>query len=320
MLNQFHDDLRTKKLPPRKRMVKKGTLDIDVVEATPVVWKGRLYRFEWIRNSDFGPGYYNNPLGISHFRFTDMETEESTPPFGENCFFGSAHIEGDTAYVYGVHGMPGGQRMEMYHSKDLIHWEKRTAFTLPDRLNIFNNTVCKGKDGYYMAIELNGDPELIGRAFTIVFAKSSDLFHWELMEMGSHVYTRARYSACPTLRYSPTDERYYMIYLESLPCHRYLPYIVRTEDFIHFELGHKNPIMFADDEDKEVQRPEKFTPEQLEYIRTAINCNNSDVDLCDFGGKTVILYSWGNQLGKEFLAEAEYDGSMDEFLHSFFAD
>ena len=36
------------------------------------------------------------------------------------------------------------------------------------------------------------------------------------------------------------------------------------------------------------------------------------------GGKTLITYSWGNQYGKEFLALAEYDGSSEEFLKSFF--
>ena len=35
--------------------------------------------------------------------------------------------------------------------------------------------------------------------------------------------------------------------------------------------------------------------------------------MCYYGGKTVITYSWGNQLGKEFLALAEYDGTEEEF-------
>ena len=42
MLNNFEADIRTKILPPRKCMIKKGTLDIDIVEATPVVWQGRV--------------------------------------------------------------------------------------------------------------------------------------------------------------------------------------------------------------------------------------------------------------------------------------
>ena len=42
------------------------------------------------------------------------------------------------------------------------------------------------------------------------------------------------------------------------------------------------------------------------------------MDVCEFKGKTYILYSWGNQLGIEFVAQAEYDGSMNEFLMSFY--
>ena len=226
-----------------------------------------------------------------------METEESTPPFALNCYFGSAHIEGDTAFAYGESDEPGGHRMDGFWSKDLVNWERKTIFELSDRLRIYNNSVCKGRDGYYMAIELGGDKEVVGKAFTNVFAKSDDLIHWELMDMGKYVYTREQYSACPVIRYCQSDDFYYMIYLESLPCHRWQPYIVRTKDFSYYELGHKNPIMFSDDDDKIVQRPEKFTKEQLEYINVAIDLNNSDVDLCEFNEKTVILYSWGNQFG-----------------------
>ena len=109
-----------------------------------------------------------------------------------------------------------------------------------------------------------------------------------------------------------------MIYLESAPCHRWLPYIVRSRDLRTFELGITNPITAADDLDKQIYRPEFFSAEQLDYIEHAVNCNNSDFDLCDHNGKTVITYSWGNQLGKEFLALAEYDGTEEEFLKSFF--
>ena len=38
-----------------------------------------------------------------------------------------------------------------------------------------------------------------------------------------------------------------------------------------------------------------------------MDLNNSDVDFCEFRGKTIITYSWGNQQGTEFLAEAVYD-------------
>ena len=109
-----------------------------------------------------------------------------------------------------------------------------------------------------------------------------------------------------------------MIYLESAPCHRWIPYIVRSDDLKAYEVGLVNPIMYPSDEDKQIIAPERLSAKDIDRIENAVNTNNSDIDLCEFGGKTVIVYSWGNQLGHEFLALDEYDGSEEEFLKSFF--
>ena len=42
------------------------------------------------------------------------------------------------------------------------------------------------------------------------------------------------------------------------------------------------------------------------------------MDLCEFEGRTRIVYSWGNQKGIEHLAEAVYDGPLQAFLEGFF--
>ena len=47
-------------------------------------------------------------------------------------------------------------------------------------------------------------------------------------------------------------------------------------------------------------------------------CNDSDHDLCEYKGKTVITYNVGNQLGFAYIAQAEYDGSLDDFLAAWF--
>jgi hypothetical protein len=62
----------------------------------------------------------------------------------------------------------------------------------------------------------------------------------------------------------------------------------------------------------------KLTAGQREAVARAKDVNNSDVDLCEFQGKTVIYYSWGNQQGKEFLAEAVYEGALEGLLRSYF--
>lgn len=55
-----------------------------------------------------------------------------------------------------------------------------------------------------------------------------------------------------------------------------------------------------------------------EEIRTGFISSNSDMDMCEYQGKTIITYNAGNQLGFYYLAEAEYDGPIEEFLEAFF--
>ena len=90
-------------------------------------------------------------------------------------------------------------------------------------------------------------------------------------------------------------------------------------DFVDMETDEEvgKPFAFGN-EDRQVIHPERFSAEELDSIKTGPNGNNSDVDFCEYHGKTYITYSWGNQLGNEFLALAEYDGSLEDFLKSYF--
>ncbi len=316
MLKNIYNSLITSNIPAKKRAKKLGTLDIGVVEATPVVWNGRLLRFEWFRPNR------NEYMEASErtdscYRFVDMESGEKTPDFAFDHSFGCCYVKDGKMYVHGTRGGGGAHFLDTFVSEDLIHWEQTTALEFPDDVGLFNTSVCRGKDSYIMAIEIGGSNPIVGAPFTIVFAESDDLINWKLLPWEEHIYDRSRYTACPVIRYY--DGYYYMIYLEAAPHHRWLPYIVRSSDLREFELGLTCPIMYPDDDDKKVIHPEKFTAAQLDYINNAVDCNNSDYDTCEWNGKTVILYSWGNQLGKEFLAMAEYDGSEQEYLESFFA-
>ena len=78
-----------------------------------------------------------------------------------------------------------------------------------------------------------------------------------------------------------------------------------------------NPILKASAEDK-VVRNAQLTEEQRAYIAGAENRNNSDFDFCEYKGYVIINYSWGDQRGKEFLAEATYQGTEAEFLRACF--
>jgi len=286
---------------------KLGTIDCDMVETTPVVFERRLYRFEYVRQN-----YYANKTGASYFRFVDIESERLTTAFATGHHFGSAFVSDGAVLVYGV-DVQGGPTVRVFRSEDLRNWCSQVAFH-SSSWSIFNNSVCRGSENYVMAVELDKPPEEVGVPFTIRFLQSEDLLKWRLTPADC-VFSKDRYTACPALRF--LDGYYYMIYLEARPGPTYEPHVVRSEDLVHWESSPFNPVMHFSEEDKKIANPD-LTKAQRDRITKAVNINNSDVDLCEFDGKTIIFYSWGNQKGIEFLAEAIYDGGLMDFLRSFF--
>jgi len=288
-------------------LVKMGTIDCDMVETTPVVFRDRLTRFEYVRAK-----YKPNQTGASYFRFVDVDSGQFTPAFATDYHLGSAHVQDDTVFVYGVN-IWGGSELRVFWSKDLETWQSQTALNLPG-WKIYNNSVCKGEGRYVMAFEIGAPPEETGARFTMRFAESSDLLHWQLTP-SECVFSKDRYTACPALRF--LDGRYYMIYLEARPGPTYQSHIVRSGDLVHWESSPLNPVLRYSDEDKIIANPD-LTESQRALIAGAVNINNSDVDLCEFNGKTILYYSWGNQKGIEFLASARYDGTLESFLRGYF--
>lgn len=291
-----------------KPVIKKlGTIDCDLVEATPIVFKGKLYRFEYVRKQ-----YPPNKTGDSYFRFIDVATGKPTPSFARGYHLGSAYVECDTVYAYGVKDW-GASEIGVFYSKDMKTWKSETALSLPG-WGIYNNSVCKGRKGYTMAIELGEPAEVVGHRFTMRFAESDDLIHWKITAE-DQVFSKDRYTACPAIRF--LDDQYYMVYLEEKPGPSYVPSIVRSRDLVHWEMSPYDCVLNFSEEDKKIANPD-LTPAQRKHIAEAVDINNSDVDLCEFKEKTVIYYSWGNQQGIEFLAAAEYDGGLAKLLRSFF--
>jgi hypothetical protein len=94
--------------------------------------------------------------------------------------------------------------------------------------------------------------------------------------------------------------------------------IARSKDLVNWEYSLLNPVLMYDEyEDKKIASP-FLTEKDRALIAAALDINNSDMEICEFLGRTIIYYSWGDQLGHEFLAEACYEGTMKEFLQGFF--
>jgi len=289
-------------------------------EMTPVVFKGRLYRIETGRiNGD--------RCGI----FYDCEKQCDVSAFGQKqgLHFFSGYCEDDVLYAFGTytakHAGEDGY-VTMFRSEDGINWTETKLFSRPG-WRLFNTSVCKGPDGYRMAVEvcsatIKGDPlyateidPVIGIPFTEFFLKSDDLYNWEWLP-DDHCLSKERYTACPALRYC--DGYYYIICLLALPHVRYAPYIYRTKDFFTWEVGLHNPVLMVSREDRIPKPGVQLPAEHMERIRSYMNINNCDVDLCEFEGKTRIFYLTGDQGSFGVMCEAVYDGPMDEFLKAFF--
>ena len=284
----------------RPLIKKLGTIAVDIVENSPVVFKDKLYIF----------------MGRHKFHFVEHETGRKTPAFTSG-YFGNAFVEGDTMYVTVA---SAGPKVKMFTSKDLEHWQSQTVLDLPG-YKIYNTSICKADGKYVMMYEIGEPKEEAGHRFTARFATSTDLKNWTLTPPECN-YTKDRYSAPHALRW--LDGYYYDFYLEHIRGKPYQPhgyemYVVRSKDLIHWELSPLNPVLRASPEDRKPANPH-LTAAERQRIATAKNINNSDLDFCEYRGRVIIVYSWGNQRGVEHLAEAVYEGSLGQFLRGWFPE
>lgn len=290
----------------RPNIVKLGTVDCDMVETTPVVYRGTLYRFEYVRRN-----YWDNRTGDSYFRFIEPDSGRTSAPFARGYHLGNVLVEGDTLIVTGTDRWDG-ERVDLFVSRDMEHWESWNVLNRPG-YGIFNTSLCRAKDQYVLMYEIGRPPEVTGVPFTALFAVSRDLKQWELLPP-EYNYEKDRYTAPHCLRY--WDGWYYNFYLEERPG-GWEQYVVRSRDLMRWETSPYNPVLVASDEDRRLANP-RLPATLHERIRTAVNVNNSDIDFCEYEGRVVINYCWGNQQGIEHLAEARYDGPLADFLTGWF--
>lgn len=282
-------------------------------EATPFVFHGRLYRLEL---SDPSRGL-DRSSGIAAI-IRDRETGEILSRFAEECYYHSLYQEDGTVYVIGTRSTPpqfSGSTIMLYESRDLRSWTGRVLLTNPG-WRFFNTSLTKGPDGYVLCVEANEPAEAVGVPFTVFFACSPDLVSWTWMDIDKG-YPKDRYCGGPWIRFS--RGYYYLILVTELPCQRYTNYIFRTKDFDTWEVGYYNPLLMPDENDRIISPCcADLTEDMRERIKTGFLSSNSDIDMCDWQGKTLITYIVGNQLGFYYLAEAEYNGSVDDFLEANF--
>ena len=282
---------------PHPRIEKHGTLDLDLVETTPFVFQGRVYRLEWFRNGGC-------------LRIVERGTGRELSRFGAQHRFPCAYVEKGTVYVVGTKETKGwhGDTLTLFTSRNLVRWEERLLFHDP-AIGICNTSLCRAKGRYVMSIELTQPA-----GFPARFLESTDLVTWKLLPPECR-HELGRYNAAHCLRWD--KGWFYLFYLEAGRPHGYEQYVTRSRDLVRWEPSPLNPVLAASAEDKRIANP-RLTEAQRARIAAAKDANNSDIDFCEYRGRLVINYSWGNQEGTEFLAEAEYAGGLKSFLRGWF--
>lgn len=312
----------------REAVMKKGFPEIKKLgavgrnhEMTPFVWNGRLMRLETY-DASAGLDTYRTaedgkPLAKCGGCIRDVAADKIISYMADGCVFMAGFVEGDTMYALG-NVRDKRDTIMICESKDLINWKERVLIHLPG-WTLYNNSLTKGPDGYVLCLETDEDTEYAKdhRGFSFFYFKSTDLVNWELMDPINCVYSKDRYNGGPKLTYC--DGWYYLIAVEMLPGRIFTNYIARTKDFANWFMGIYNPIFIPSNDDFKIS-PNASKEIDEAHIKSGAVISNSDIDMCEFNGKVYINYACSNQYGFGYMADAEFDGTMKEFLEGFFED
>jgi hypothetical protein len=259
----------------------------DMCELAPVVWQDRLCHLECVRPPSGGSAadYY--------LLLKDAESGRELARFATGYSLASAIVHDGKLWVFASRFEAGDWNdVTLFHSADLQTWTSQVVVRQENE-HLFNSSVCQGADGFVMAYESN-DPAY--PPFTIKFATSPDLQTWT--RLPDAIVGTNRYAACPCVRYA--DGYYYLMYLENrAPRHVFETYISRSTDLRTWHLSAANPILAPLGNDEGI--------------------NASDPEIVEFGGRTYVYFSVGDQLTWMNGKRAAYPGPMGKFFAEWFA-
>lgn len=293
--------------------IKQGVVRKKGVETTPFVFMDRFYLLE-----NFGR-FYDFPGQDSLYRFhedgfrirdVELDAVISVPLL--NHYYATAFPWENTVYVYAVYygwdsEIKLNKQYMMLCSDDLITWSKpEIIIEANERERLYNNAVVWDGNRFVMLIETS-DPTW--PKFTFKFYESPDLRSFT--QIPDAYYGVDKYVGGPAMYFS--GGYYYVLYLNSEGKYRdmnsYRTRITRSRDLITWEDAPQNrPFVDFDPSHmlNEEERPGVF------------EVNASDVELCEWQGKTVAYFAGGNQRGYADVQLAEYDGTMKDLFEAFF--
>jgi hypothetical protein len=224
----------------------------------------------------------------------DLATGNELARFGEGHSFASALVNGNELNVFASQGSNRDwfQSIHRFRTTDLTNWVREPAIAREGEEHLFNCSVCRDDQGWLMAYESS-----LPVQFCFKFARSRDLSQWAKIPGLVFSGINREYSACPVIRYF--KPYYYVIYLHgSVPGHPgWISYLARSQDLASWQLSPLNPILEA---------------------AAGEGCNNSDVDLFEYEGRTYLTYATGDQATWGTIRMAMYPGPMETFLRNCF--
>ena len=291
-------------------LVKKGVIPGAYLEATPFVFKDRLYRLENFRKQHETP---EKPVQYRFhedgFRIRDVERDRVISIPLLNHYFGTAIVWNDRVHVFS--GYLGEdepwwhiREIVMISSTDLITWTApKVVIRSEDGERLFNTSVCHDGTRFVMLYESD---DARWPKFTFKYLQSDDLVSWR--PVSGAFYGTDKYVGGPALYHE--GAWYYTLYAHALGDGRFETRITRSRDLLTWEdAPNGRPFLTYDYE----HRPD---PIRFPEVR---ELSASDAELCSYQGKTIVYFNGGDQQGVSDLQWAEYDGLPKELFEIYFA-
>lgn len=283
--------------------LKLGTIDEGISGANPVVFKGRPYLLQNVRNKKSG----------SFFRFLDLtDMKTVTPPFGRGFRSGSAFADGERVIVTCADGRDG-DRLILLESGDLVNWSEPRA-VLPEKgLGVRDTSLCKAGGRYVLAVESVKPADGNAGLRAVSFIESTDLENWK--EIPGAWFGGGLFAGSPVLR--AFGDRYYFFYLDGDDDKGFRMRVARSRDLEKWDVS-PFVVLGYGETDRRVFPGLHLGPNVVGNIRRAANISASDFDFCEHGGRLRCSYSWGDRRNRAFLSLAEVDCPQEEFCRRFF--
>lgn len=274
-------------------------------EMTPFHFKGELYLLENFCDynpADFAPDEYPPRTLRDGFRIRRFRDDAIIGEPVTGSYFASAFVHDGKVYVFASQlNEPVLHTVLRYVSDDLIHWSKpEIAFEADPGCLIFNTAFVQNGEKFIGVYETD-TPER-RQKYIFKFWESDDLKNFKVIPGAA--YGLDKYVGGCSL-YMVKD-LYYLFYLEECPDGTYEMRICRSKNLRDWTEGNR-PIITPD-----------LTHEINPDCPGRMELNASDTEIIEHDGKTMIFWLGGDQHGTCDMQMAEFPGSQQAFLESFF--